>query len=102
MARGPGKNKKAKPEFSIDKVLNDETLMKQLEGFIEEVIVVQEKQAMDKEQLKDIKNEAKESMGLPSKTLLKLVRLKTGASSLEGAEKELEELRQLIEAIQGV
>lgn len=99
MARGPGKTKKAKPEFSIDKVLNDDVLMKQLEGFIEEVVLVQEKINLEKESLKDIKNEAKDSMGLPPKTLLKLVRLKTGQSSIEGAEKELEELRQLIEAL---
>lgn len=99
MARGPGKNKKVKPEFSIDKVLNDETLMKQLEGFIEEFILVQEKINQEKEAAKDIKNEAKDSMGIPPKTLLKLVRLKTGQSSIEGAEKELEELRQLIEAL---
>lgn len=99
MARGPGKNKKSKPEFSIDKVLNDETLMKQLEGFIEEFILVQEKINLEKEAMKDIKNEAKDSMGIPPKTLLKLVRLKTGQSSIEGAEKELEELRQLIEAL---
>lgn len=99
MARGPGKTKKVKPEFSIDKVLNDETLMKQLEGFIEEFILVQEKINQEKEAAKDIKNEAKDSMGIPPKTLLKLVRLKTGQSSIEGAEKELEELRQLVEAL---
>ncbi len=99
MGRGPAKNKKTKPEFSIEKVLNDDILMKQLEGFIEEVIIVQEKINQEKESLKDIKNEAKDSMGLSPKILLKLVRLKTGQSSIEGAEKELEELRQLVEAL---
>lgn len=101
MARGPGKAKKAKPEFSIDRVLNDENLLKQLEGFIEELILSQGKINQEKEALKDIKNEAKDSMGIPPKTLQKLVRLKSGQSSLEGAEKELEELRQLLEAISG-
>jgi uncharacterized protein (UPF0335 family) len=99
MPRGPSKNKKTKPEFSIDNVLNDENLLKQLEGFIEEVVISQQKVSQEKEALKDIKNEAKDSMGIPPKMLMKLVRLKSGESSLEGAEKELEELRQLLEAI---
>lgn len=99
MARGPGKQKKAKPEFSIDRVLNDDNLKKQLEGFIEEVILSQEKLNQEKEALKDIRNEAKDSMGISPKMLMKLVRLKSGQSSLEGAEKELEDLRQLLEAM---
>jgi hypothetical protein len=99
MARGPGKAKKAKPEFSIDRVLNDDNLKKQLEGFIEEVILSQEKLNQEKEALKDIRNEAKDSMGIAPKMLMKLVRLKSGQSSLEGAEKELEDLRQLLEAM---
>jgi len=99
MARGPGKVKKSKPEFSIDKVLNDDGLKKQLEGFLEEAILVLDKIATEKESLKDIRVSAQDSMGIPPKTLMKLVRLKTGQSSLEGAEKELEDLRLLLEAL---
>lgn len=100
MPRGPGKAKKAKPEFSIENVLNDENLKKQLEGFIEEVILCKQKLEQEKEAMKDIKNEAKDSMGIHPKVLLKLVKLKSGEATLEGAEKELEDLRALLEALE--
>jgi len=100
MARGPGKStKKSKPEFSIDNVLNDDDLKKQLEGFLEEAILVQQEISKQKEMVKDIKNEAKDSMGIAPKMLMKLVRLKMGQLSLDGAEKELEDLRLLLDAL---
>ena len=57
MPRGLGKVKKAKPEFSIESVLNDDNLKKQLEGFIEEVILCKQQMDQQKEAMKDIKNE---------------------------------------------
>ena len=99
MVRGPKKTKKLAPEFSIDKVLNDDNLKKQLEGFIEEAILVQTEIATQKDSLKNIRDEAKDSIGITPRMLMKLVRLKTGQSSLEGAEKELEDLRLLLDAL---
>lgn len=102
MARGPGKTKTQKTEFDLDRVLNDDVQQKMLAGFVEEVILVQKKLAMEKEALKDIREQAKIDMGITPKMLMKIVRLKSGESSLDGAEKELEELRALIEALDAI
>ena len=70
-------------------------------GFIEEIVLVFEQNRRNKEALKDIRDQAKIDMGITPKMLMKLAKLKSGDLNLEGAEQELENLRSLLEALEG-
>jgi hypothetical protein len=101
MANFGKKKKKAIPEFDLQRVLDDDVQQKMLLGFIEEIVLVFEQNRRNKEALKDIRDQAKIDMGITPKLLMKLAKLKSGDINLEASEQELEDLRTLLEALEG-
>ncbi len=87
--------KTKKPEFSLSTVLANEVTKKQLLGFIEEIVLSEGKIKMEREALKDIKNEAETSLGIPSTVLNDLVRERLDQGSIEAKIKKLEEAKDL-------
>jgi hypothetical protein len=91
--------KSKKPEFSLASVLANEVTKKQLLGFIEEVVLCEGKIKTEREALKDIKNEAETSLGIPSSLLGDLVRERMDVGSIEAKIKKLEEAQGIAEGL---
>lgn len=89
-----------KVEFSLDSIQNNPVTRKSLEGFIEELVLCKRKIKTEQESIKDIRTEAKDSLGIPSKILLKLVRENMEPGSLEAEAHVIEEVQALAEAIE--
>ena len=89
------KPKKQKAEFSLDGLLKNPVTQKQLSGFIEEVMLCKVKMKQEQEAIRDIRNEAKDSLGIPSKILGKLVKERMDPGSIETEVGELDEVQQL-------
>ena len=75
--------KSKKVEFSLETIQNNAVTRKQLEGFIEEVVISKQKMKHEQEAIKDIMNEAKESLGVPGKILNKLVKERMSPGSID-------------------
>lgn len=88
-------DKPKKPEFSLEGILNNEVTKKQLLGFIEEIVICEEKIKNEREAIKDIKGEADQSLGIPSSILAKLVRERLDQGVIAGEIKMLEEVQGL-------
>lgn len=92
--------KKQKVEFSLQTIQNNAVTRKQLEGFIEEIVLSKGKIKMEQEALKDIFNEAKDSLGIPRKTLNRLVKENMNPGSIEADLREIEEAQGIAESIE--
>jgi uncharacterized protein (UPF0335 family) len=92
----------AKTEFSIESITSNETAKKRLLGFIEEAILANRKIKTEQETLKDIRNEAKDSIGIPPKVFNKLLRLQLEGASLDQEMEELEKIGCLNEMLEAV
>ena len=86
---------KQKPEFSLEGILNNDVTKKQLFGFIEEVVLCEEKIKSEREAIKDIKGEAEQALGIPSAMLGELVRERLDQGSIDAKIKKLEEAKDL-------
>jgi len=93
--------KKTKVEFSLATIQGNTTTRKQLEGFIEELVLCHGKVKTEKESIKDILSEAKDSLGIPSKILNKLVKENMAPGSIAADMHSLEEAQAISEAIEG-
>lgn len=91
--------KKSKVEFSLQQIQTNPVTRKQLEGFIEEVVLLQQKIKSDKEGIKDIVTEAKDQLGVPPRVLMKLVRENMQPGSIEAEVHELEEVQLLADTL---
>ena len=92
----------AKTEFSIESITSNETAKKRLLGFIGEAILAKRKIKTEQETLKDIRNEAKDSIGIPPKVFNKLLRLQLEGASLDQEMEELEKIGCLNEMLEAV
>lgn len=92
--------KSKKVEFSLDSIQTNPVTRRQLEGFIEEVVLCKRKITVEQEAIKDIRNEGKDSLGIPSKILMKLVRENMQPGTLEAEAHEIEEVQALAAAIE--
>jgi hypothetical protein len=92
----------AKTEFSIESITSNETAKKRLLGFIAEAILAKRKIKTEQETLKDIRNEAKDSIGIPPKVFNKLLRLQLEGASLDQEMEELEKIGCLNEMLEAV
>ena len=92
---------KKKVEFSLDAITGNPVTKGQLEGFIEEIYLGKQKVATENEAIKDIRNEAKDSLGIPGKVLMRLVRERQQPGSLEAEVHQLEEIQAISEAMDG-
>lgn len=88
-------DKQKKPEFSLDGILNNPESKKHLLGYIEEIVLLEEKIKRDREGIKDIKSEAETELGIPSNSLNELVREKLDQGSIAGKIHKLEEVKDL-------
>jgi uncharacterized protein (UPF0335 family) len=93
--------KKTKVEFSLATIQSNTATRKQLEGFVEELVLCHEKIKSEKEAIKDIMSEAKDSLGIPSKILGKLVKENMAPGTIEADIHTLEEAQAISEAIDG-
>lgn len=79
--------KQPKPEFNLDSILNNPVDAKRLKGFIDESVLEKEQIARHNEGLKDIRNEAKDALGIPPALFNHLVKTKFNESLKEEHEK---------------
>jgi hypothetical protein len=91
--------KTKKPEFSLSGLLANDVTKKQLLGFVEEVVLCEGKLKMEREAIKDIKNEAETSLGIPSAMLGELVRERMDQGSIEAKIKKLEEAQDVAKSL---
>ena len=90
---------KAKVEFSLETIKQNPTTKKQLEGFIAEVVICKRKIKDEREAIRDITVEAKDSLGIPGKVLNRLVKENMDPGSLEAEASELETVQSISEAL---
>jgi uncharacterized protein (UPF0335 family) len=98
MKDATGKRAK-KVEFSLDSIANNPTIKNQISGFIEEISLHQSHINDAKAGIKDILGEAKDSLGIPGKVLMKLVREDRDPGSIEVEIKELDDIQAIAETI---
>jgi hypothetical protein len=84
-----------KIEFSLSGVLANEAQKKQLLGFIEEIVLWEQKIEEAKAGIKDIKGEAKDALDIPTTTLNELIRERLDNGSLDEKIKKLEGVKDL-------
>lgn len=91
--------KQPKLEFNIDTIVNNPVTKRQLEGFIEELVLCEQKISQEREAVKDIRNEAKDALGIPGKLLGKLVRERMNPGSIDQAAHDIEEAQAAAERL---
>lgn len=94
------KERKKKVEFSLETIQNNPVTRKQLEGFVEEVVLAKIKVKAEQEAISDIRGEAQDSLGIPGKILMKLVRENMQAGTIEAEIHELEQVQAISQAIE--
>lgn len=92
--------KRAKVEFSLATIKGNPVTRKQLEGFIEEICLSQQKAKTERETIGDIRKEANDSLGIPGKILMKLVRESMNAGTIEAEMQDLETVQAINQAIE--
>lgn len=97
----PFKKQSKKVEFSLSTLQANPVQMKQLEGFIEEIALCKGKIKTEQESIGDIRSEAKDSLGIPGKILMKLVREHMSVGTIESEMNDLELVQTLSHAIEG-
>lgn len=95
MHQGNKKPKRQKVEFSLDNLTKNPVLKGQLDGFIQEIELHRNAQKSAAEGIKDIRNEAKDALGIPGKVLNKLVRERMNPGSIDAEVHDLDEIQQL-------
>ena len=98
MFKAPKANK---VEFSLSSIQANPVQMKQLEGFIEEIVLWKSKVKTAQEGIADIRGQAKDTIGIPGKILMKLVRESISAGSTEAEMSDLETVQAITQAIEG-
>jgi uncharacterized protein (UPF0335 family) len=88
-----------KPEFSLAALLSNSVQKKQVEGFIEELVLCRGKIQQEKEAIKDIMGEAKDSLGIPGKILNGLVNERMNPGSIDAKQHEIEEINGIAEGL---
>jgi len=94
-----GKSTK-KVEFSLDSITNNTVIRKQVEGFVEEIVLCKGKIKNEQEAIRDIMSEAKDSLGIPRKILNKLVKENIAPGSIESEVHDLETVQEISAVIE--
>ena len=87
----------ANNKFSIDSINKNSTLRKQLEGFVEEIVLCKNKIKTETESIKDITKEAKESLGIPPNIIKGLVNERMTPGTIDSKQNELDEISAVAE-----
>lgn len=91
--------KKTKVEFSLESLINNQVTRKQLEGFIEELVLCKGKIKQEREAISDIVKEAKDSLGIPGKILNGLVNERLNPGSIDAKQHEIEEISDIADGL---
>ena len=97
--QGQQKQRRAKVEFSLEGLLNNPVTKKQVEGFIDEMVLCKGKIRAEREAIKDIASEAKDALGIPGKILNGLVNEKMNPGSIDARQHEIGEISDLAEGL---
>ena len=87
--------KAKKPEFSLEAITNNPITKQQLTGFVEEIVILRDKIKSDREGIRDIMSEAKDSLGIPGKILNGIVNERCNPGSIDAKQHEIEEISDL-------
>ena len=93
------KKQNAKVQFSLDSIINNPISKRSLEGFIEEIVLHRKTINTEKAGIKDIVNEAKDSLGIPSKILNGLVNESMNPGAIEQRQHDIEEIIDFAEGL---
>jgi hypothetical protein len=93
------KKQNAKVQFSLDSIINNPISKRSLEGFIEEIVLHRKTINTEKAGIKDIVNEAKDSLGIPSKILNGLVNESMNPGAIEQRQHDIEEISDFAEGL---
>lgn len=85
-------------DVSIETILNNPVDKKTLEGFIKETILCKHKISSEQEAIKDIRNEAKDKLGIKPKLFNKMIKAVMNGD-IEKEKLELEEIEAIIDAL---
>lgn len=96
-----GKKASKKVEFSLSTIQANPAMQTQLEGFIEEIILWKGKQKTAQGGIGDCRTQAKDTLGIPGKMLMKLVREKMDEGALEAEIEDLKTIRGLNRVMNG-
>lgn len=91
--------RKNKVEFSIEGLVNNPVTKKQLEGFVEELVLCKGKIKQEREAISDIVKEAKDSLGIPGKILNGLVNERLNPGSIDAKQHEIEEISDIADGL---
>lgn len=93
------RGKKAKPEFSLATIQTNPATRKQLEGFIAEIVLSKGKMKTERETIGDIRKEASDSLGIPGKILMQLVKESMDTGATEAQIQDLETVQAISEVL---
>lgn len=96
-----GKKASKKVEFSLSTIQANPVMQTQLEGFVDEIILWRGKQKEAAGGIGDIRHQAKDTLGIPGKMLMKLVREKMDEGALEAEMEDLKTIRGLNRVMNG-
>lgn len=84
--------KTTQTQFSLNTIINNPVTKRQLEGFLEELVLLHLKIKDAKNGIKDILNEAKDSIGIPGKILSGLAMEKMNPGTIDQKQHDIEEI----------
>ena len=93
--------KSKKVEFSLSALQANPVTQKQLEGYIEEIVLHKREIKNRQAGIGDCRQQAKDSLGIPGKMLMKLVRENMDVGSIEAEMHELETAQAISQVIDG-
>ena len=79
-------------QFSLVGIINNPVTKRQLEGFLEEIVICRVKVKEQRGAIKDIIIEAKDSLGIPGKILNGLANEKMNPGTIDQKQHEIEEI----------
>ncbi len=88
-----------KVDFSLNTIISNPISKRQLEGFLEEIVICREDLKKQRNAIKDILVEARDSLGIPGKILNGLANEKMNPGSIDQKQHDLEEISDFAEGL---
>ncbi len=92
---------KEKVEFDLQSILSNPTDTKTLQGFIDEAVICRQRKQMESEAEADIKNEAKDKLGIPAGMFAYLVKTRF-KDSIKADKEKVEAGEEVLDRIYGI
>lgn len=90
------KEKTSTPHFDIDAIMADEKKKAKLDVFVDELVEHNKKIGKIKEDMKIVRDDAKESLGIPPRVLNKFVKAKLSPDKLLSEAKDVENAQHYV------